>query len=723
MFRLSFKPSPKLRRYVPTQYVVPLLFLLGTCFVSIFLLLFLSTRTQDTMERQREAEAIETRLQTAAYMTQHDLQDYAKWDDAVRHVSRGIDGEWVDDNIVSYLGRIQGYSHIFVLDGRDRAVYSFGEKRPAPDAAQRRLGRDFAQTLAKVRRMPRGGSPIANGYGRSGDRVVVYSVAAVVPLTGKVDLPEGPTHMLVIAREVNDAYLARLNIEMRLPDLRLRRERPADDRTFMPILESDGHPVAWVEWTPRRPGTTLRRQLTPTIIAMALLAVLAAVLILRRAGRSMEALRQSEMRARHHAHHDLLTGLPNRRALVDAISEGLASGHKLALVYMDLDGFKDANDVYGHAAGDLLLSEAAARIRATVPGVLVARAGGDEFAVLFADAPGANVARACGAILEAFREPFAIGAYRVTMGVSIGCARSLSLTADDHDELMRRADVAMYAAKADGKHCARSYSAALDQGHLMRMRLEKDLQVSVVNGEIFVLFQPIVDAASKRIVAVEALARWNHTEHGDVPPDVFIPIAEMSGLISEIGLQVLRQACEAMRHIDVELAVNLSPAQFWDGGLIRDISRVLAETGFPANRLELEVTETLLLSRPDKAAKVINNLRALGIKIALDDFGTGFASIGYLQKLTFDRIKIDKVFVGPLGHDPKSREMMNSIVALARAFELEVSAEGVETIMQSEMSRLAGCTRLQGWLFGRPAPIGEIRYMIETKFDGLLRSA
>jgi diguanylate cyclase (GGDEF)-like protein len=390
---------------------------------------------------------------------------------------------------------------------------------------------------------------------------------------------------------------------------------------------------------------------------------------------------------------------------------------------MDLDGFKDSNDVYGHAAGDLLLKEAAARIRATAPGVLVARAGGDEFAVLFADPAEGAVSRTADAILEAFRKPFAIGAYRVTIGISLGCAGAEAGTSEDHDELMRRADVAMYAAKAEGKHCVRIYSPVLDDGHLMRMRLEKDLAASVAAGEIFVLYQPIVHSVSKDIVAVEALARWRHPEHGDVPPDVFIPIAEMSGLISELGRQVLLQACRAMRHVDVELAVNLSPAQFWDGALLRDVDRVLKETGFPPERLELEITESLLLSRPDKAAKVIDGLRARGIRIALDDFGTGFASIGYLQRLTLDRIKIDKTFIGPLGHDPKSRDMLVSIIGIAKALDLMVCAEGVETIVQSEMARLSGCTRLQGWLFGKAVPIGEIRYLIDEMRAARRKSA
>lgn len=714
-----------LRQRLPAQYLSPVLLLLGTFFVGIFLLLFLSTRSQDAMQRQRETQALNTFLQTSAELVQHDLQDYAKWDDAVRHITLRLDPDWLEDNVFAYLGRTQGYGHIFVLDGADRTIYAMGDPLPPPDAAHRVLGASFAETLAFVRRLPRAGSPLAGGYGRAGNRIMVHAVGAVVPLTGKVQLPPGPTRVLAMGRDVDAAFLAHLTRELGLRGVRLLLRPPDGDQAAVAIRQRDGRPVAWVAWTPHRPGTVLLRELTPAIVAMAALAVIASILILKRAGRSMEALRQSEMRARHHAHHDLLTGLPNRRALVDAISAGLAAERRMALIYMDLDGFKDANDVYGHAAGDLLLKEAAGRIRATVPGLLVARAGGDEFAVLFADPAEGEVSRAAEAIIEAFRQPFAIGAYRMTIGVSLGCAGAEpgDREAVDHDELMRRADVAMYAAKAEGKHCARTYSPALDDGHLMRMRLEKDLQASVANGEIFVLYQPLVDATTKEIIGVEALARWNHPDHGDVPPDVFIPIAEMSGLISELGRQVLHQACKGMRDVDVELAVNLSPAQFWDGSLLKDVQRILKDTGFPPARLELEITESLLLSRPDEAARVIDRLRALGIRIALDDFGTGFASIGYLQKLTLDRLKIDKAFIGPLGHDPKSRDMLMSIVGLAKALDLQCSAEGVETILQAEMARLAGCTRLQGWLFGKPMPIGEVRYVIKEMRAGRLRSA
>lgn len=557
--------------------------------------------------------------------------------------------------------------------------------------------------------MPRGGSPIEAGFSRTGNRIVTYSAAAVVPLTPKVSIPDDrPTHVLVIAHAVDAAVLAGITQELRVSDVRLSLAAPGFSFASVPLKTTDGATIGWLVWTPHQPGTRLLEQVAPVILVLGLLSLVAAVLILQNGNRAMEAIRESELRARHHAGHDALTGLPNRRTMLTEISAHLAAGNELTLLFMDLDGFKDANDVYGHAAGDLLLREAAARIRHIAQGELVARAGGDEFAVLLAGSMAGDAGRVCESIIDAFQAPFVIGAYHITLGISIGTADARHLGVEGQDELMRRADVAMYAAKGDGKNCTRKYAVSLDEGHLLRMKLERDLQTSIARNELYVRYQPIVASDSAKIVGVEALVRWRHPEHGDVPPDVFIPIAELSGLINAVGRQVLYQACMAMRETALELAVNISPVQFWDHNLLDDVRHALQETQFPPERLELEITESLLLRRPDKAAQVINRLRDLGVRIALDDFGTGYASIGYLQRLKLDRIKIDKAFVAPSSRDARSREMMLSIVALAHAFDAQVTAEGVETEEQARIARAAGCTRMQGWHFGRPAAVEDL---------------
>jgi diguanylate cyclase (GGDEF)-like protein len=700
----------RLGRHVPAQYFWPVLLLLGTCFGCILILLFSTTHAQDSLQAERERQGLEGALANSSAMVLRDLEDYSKWDDAVRHVARRLEPEWIADNITAYLGGTQGYDHIFALDGTDRTLYAFSDGKLTHRDALSLLGNEFRSALRDVRNLPIDGTPILSGFSRSGDRMLVFSVGAVVPLTGKIHLQSGPTYVLVIARWIDADYLKQIERNEHLAPLKMHFIRPPPSIPAVAMKGHDGRAVAWLSWAPTRPGSALRQDVLPTFLAVAALALIAAGLILRRGGRTIEALRQSEARAQYHANHDPLTGLPNRRALVASIHDTIAAERHAALLYMDLDGFKDANDIYGHAAGDGLLRDAARRIEAAAPDALVARAGGDEFAVLFVDTPDPErVDAAADRILDAFRHPFPIGAYSVKVGVSLGSARHDPDASDGEDELMRRADVAMYAAKADGKNCCRTYHPRMDHGHDLRLRMEGDLRASLESGDIRVLFQPIVDATTGALVSVEALSRWTHPVHGDVPPDVFIPLAEMSGLISAVGRHVLTRACIETRDLDLSVAVNLSPAQFWDRNLAQDVRAVLAETGFPADRLELEITESYLLRRPDAAAAVIDDLRTLGIRIALDDFGTGFASIGYLRQLSFDRLKIDREFIHPLSTDPKAAELVSAIVALARALRLEITAEGVETQAQADIARLTGCTRLQGWLFGQPMSAAELR--------------
>lgn len=695
----------QLRRHVPAQYFWPVLLLLIACFGCILLLLYRTTDTQNELQAQQERVGVKAALALAAATVRRDLGDYANWDEAVRHVTLGPDPGWITDNVATYLGTNQGYDHIFALDGRDRTVYAFHDRRQVKADALRMLGPQFGEALAAVRRMPAGSAPIASGYSRAGDTVMLYGVAGIVPLAGKVALPRGPTHLLVIARPVDAAFVDTIARDEKLRSLKLVRDRPDGDVATVAVKARDGTVLGWLRWVPARPGADLRRAVFPTFLSVAALALIMAVFIVGHGARTIEALRQSEGRAQHHANHDTLTGLPNRRALVAQIRQALAAGGAVSLLYMDLDGFKDANDVYGHVAGDALLRDAAERIRRSVDAGLVARAGGDEFAVLFADPAPGEVERAADAVVAAFDRLFGVGAYRIKMGISIGCAAYGAGTgrAPDagEDELMRRADVAMYAAKADGKNCWRAYAASMDRGHDLRMRMEGDLRAALEAGDIRVLFQPIVDAHSGAIVSVEALSRWTHPVHGEVPPDIFIPLAEMSGQINAVGRHVLSVACVAAKPFDISVAVNLSPAQFWDRRLAEEVRAVLAETGFPADRLELEITENYLLRRPDAAAAVIDDLRALGIRIALDDFGTGFASIGYLRQLSFDRLKIDREFIRPLADDPEAAALVSAVVALARALRLEITAEGVETEAQAAIARVAGCTRLQGWLYGQ----------------------
>ncbi len=695
----------RFRRYFPTQYLIPIVLLFGTSFGGLIALLIHTTAVQDRMEREREIELLANGFGGTAAMVVHDLQDYARWDDAVRHLVQAFDPAWADDNISAYLGVVQRYSHLMLLDEQGRVIYAVtgGHRRPPGFDPARLLGKGFVAAARRVQANGPAGEPVVGGFTGVDGKVYVFSVAAIVPLTGKVSLPPGPRRALVIANLIDQRFLNTISSDHRLPPLRLvPGVTPTSEG--LPLIGAGGETVGRIMWSSHAPGTELRRLILPAFAMIGLIALGAAALILRRARSSIDALRGSELQALHQALHDPLTGLGNRRAMIEQVEQCRGA---VALLYMDLDGFKETNDVYGHAAGDALLVEAGRRI-ATAAGSMafVARSGGDEFAIVMNGTAAGHADRICEAVLASFHAPFAIDGYSVTAGISIGLVTSTGGIAAD--ELIRRADVAMYAAKANGRDCCCPYAAGMDEEYDERRRLERDLSNAIANGGIEVHFQPIVEARCRRIVGVEALARWTHPRHGPIAPDLFIRVAERSGLINDLGRSVLVSACRAALAWDVELAVNLSPAQFWDRTLVNRIATVLHETGFPAARLELEITETYLLRRPDAAEEVLRDLRALGIRISLDDFGTGFASIGYLRRLSFDRIKIDRSFVTDVASDGRAADLARSITALAEALDLSVTAEGIETEAQAAIMRTVGCARMQGWLFGRPVPAIEM---------------
>ena len=408
------------------------------------------------------------------------------------------------------------------------------------------------------------------------------------------------------------------------------------------------------------------------------------------------------------ANVDALTGLPNRRALMARLEQhqqqAIAPDRPTAVLFVDLDGFKDVNDTYGHEVGDKLLKIVAKDFEAHLPsGALLARLGGDEFAVLIS-APGVEdiAVSIAHALIDCLREPLHIGERTIQVGASVGVAWAWPL-ACSASELMRQADVAMYQVKAAGKANVIVYTPALDAERQRRQDIEDDIEDGLKRGEFEVEYQPIVDAATRQRIGVEALLRWPRRPDGPIGPDEFIPIAESSGLIHALGQFVLRRACsDLLDRGDLKLSVNVSPAQFRDPCFESRIRDVLAETGFPPHRLELEVTEGYLIHHPARATAAINALKAMGIAVALDDFGTGYTSIAYLQTYGFSRIKIDKSLVDGIGVDHKSGVLISGIVFLAQGLNLAVTAEGIESEDQAKLLRLAGCQNLQGFHFGRP---------------------
>lgn len=419
---------------------------------------------------------------------------------------------------------------------------------------------------------------------------------------------------------------------------------------------------------------------------------------------------EAENRIRQLAHYDMLTGLANRTNFREELDARLATpGTRLGLLYIDLDGFKLINDTNGHRAGDALLEQVASRLCAVCnhASSTIARLGGDEFAVLVShDDPNLANALAC-AIITALSAPYPLGIDQsVRIGASVGIALAPA-HGHDAENLLSRADIALYAAKAAGKGTARLFSTAMETRIQERARLEVQLRAALESQDrLFVFYQPIIDLQTGNVTAREALVRWHHAERGWVPPTEFVPIAEQSGLIDQLGRFVLHQACrEAMRWKDgARVAVNVSPMQLGKGTLAQTVRTALLDSGLAADRLEIEVTETALIQNEAESFEDLRQLYSMGVRVALDDFGTGYSSLAHLRAFPFDKIKIDRSFVCDLPERSDSAVLVKAIADLGRQLGVTTVAEGVETQDHVRMICQAGCTEAQGYFYARPAP-------------------
>ncbi|ABC64340.1 hypothetical protein ELI_11240 [Erythrobacter litoralis HTCC2594] len=408
---------------------------------------------------------------------------------------------------------------------------------------------------------------------------------------------------------------------------------------------------------------------------------------------------------------DALTGLPNRRALHRDIASRRGGEGEVALAIVDLDGFKQVNDHFGHATGDELIRAVAILITETCGDEAQCyRLSGDEF-VLLADGPiaGNLIEGISRMIVDRLRKPVQLERRAIAVGASVGLSRSGGEEAPASSELLRRADVAMFASKRGGKMRCTWYAQALDRNREARLDLDNELRAALAKGEFRVNYQPLVDARTGAIVAVESLLRWEREDGSQIGPNIFIPVAEESGLINAIGLWVLRTACRDARDWgDLNLSVNISAAQLRNPEFPILVGQVLEETGFPPERLELEVTETCLVLDPVVVGRSLDVIRQFGVSISLDDFGTGYASIGFLRQFRFEKLKLDRSLVVDAQEDDGSRAMMISSISLARAMKMGVTAEGVETQCQADMVRAAGADQIQGWLYYRAMPPEQI---------------
>ena len=430
--------------------------------------------------------------------------------------------------------------------------------------------------------------------------------------------------------------------------------------------------------------------------------------------------KRSEQRIAHLAHHDSLTDLPNRAAFNECIGATIemagAAGDSFGLLCVDLDRFKAVNDVFGHRVGDALLRESARRIEQVCQGAFVARVGGDEFAVVTPTAQQPQAAAALAErLLAAFESDITIDSHQMRVCITIGVA-IYPQDGVDTTTLVANADAALFRAKSEARGSIRFFEIGMDQQLREKRALQQDLRKALEHNELALHYMPQANMDGK-ITGFEALARWHHPRHGLVPPDVFIPLAEESGLIGALGEWVLRTACReaASWPKALHIAVNLSPVQFQHGDLPTLVHQVLLETGLSPARLELEITEGVLIGDFTRAVAMLRRLKHMGVRVAMDDFGTGYSSLSYLQSFPFDKIKIDRAFVANLSHSQQSATIIRAVIALSRGLGMPVVAEGVETEAQRAFLAAEGCDAIQGFLVGRPMPIEDYARLVGRK--------
>jgi diguanylate cyclase (GGDEF)-like protein len=658
----------------------------------------------------------------------------AIWDDAIVELGKSpMDLTWVDANIGVWLSRTFGQDEVYILNDRNEPINAVIDATRVSNHEFERVREGIGDLVAGIRGIS---NSLHKDHAVAGaeapylitgravhdahllellGRPAAVSVMKIVPESDAVPYPHDREFLLVGIRYLDGNFIKQISERNLIEGLRFSVvDNPKNGEISVPIRSDVGDLIGYFVWRPELPGNRLLKAVGPaTALAAAIILLLLGVLV-RRLKKSMSALERtvlelkaSEAQAHHLAFHDVLTGLPNRALFEDRLNHAIArrqDGERIAVMMLDIDRFKHVNDTLGHPAGDSLIRDFAARLSKLVGGDdTITRLGGDEFAIVQVCTAGMEQPEAlCERILAMVHEPYDIMGNQIFVGTSIG----LVLAPDagtDRSELLRKADIALYRAKTEGRNCYRIFTPEMDETVTLRRIIEEELRIALATGEgLEVAYQPQIAVGSDVVVGVEALARWRHPTRGYIPPSQFIPVAEQTGLIVQLGEWILRQACLAsQRWPDVFVSVNLSPIQFRSCDFADHVISIVRECGADPRRIELEVTESVLLDEECGTADALRTLRIAGFRIALDDFGTGYSSLGYLHRFEVDKIKIDRSFIQSLGQGTKAAAVIKAIVSLGHAMSLTVTAEGVETEIQKSFLHAAGCNEMQGYLFSK----------------------
>ena len=708
--------------------------MLGMACVVLLVSSFISIAARaDVQAAAREEQLVSHGVKGWVRDQENRIEGQVDWDDAVRNLAVRYDPSWASANIGQFFYNALKLEQAIVLDGSDHPIYAMVNGKDTTTKTFNRFAGDIRPLIDQVRareaqrQLPKAQAP----YGRIisqpiqetaiallDGKPIMVTVSLVQPDFGRVKF-KGRAPIVIAAEALDDSFIKAFSDRFQLQGLHIPiTEIHGVQAKEGHYLLKDGHnrDVARIDWTPPTPGHQMLANTVPPVLACLVLLALFAVRLLLKTQRASEALIASESRALHMAFHDSLTGLPNRAMFNDRVAQALAhqrrDGPVIGVLSLDLDRFKDVNDTFGHQAGDELIAAVAARIAPLCRMTdTVIRLGGDEFAILQIGASANSLAILADRTINAISQPFDLLAGRAFVGASVG-ATLISDPTCDVGEILRQADLAMYRAKANGRGRYAFYEPEMDHALKQRRALEGELRAALASESLTMVYQPQADGAGK-VVGVEALVRWTHPERGPISPGVFVPIAEECGLIETLGDFTMRKAfLDSRRWPGLSVAVNVSAVQLRDQAFLTKITEMVKETKANPNQIELEITEGVLLVDDEIVHRTLAGLRAMGFSLALDDFGTGYSSLAYLRRYPIDKIKIDRSFVINLGVEKDAEALVGAIVKMARALDLDVIAEGVETDSQREGLRRAGCGNIQGFLFSRPVHSDDVEGLL-----------
>ncbi|QKC85651.1 EAL domain-containing protein [Mesorhizobium sp. NZP2077] len=672
----------------------------------------------DRVSLERQKIFFANGLQDQIAAVEREQESVSVWDDSVTNAKSGNQA-WMAENLSVWMYSYYGHNRVYVLDDVNRPIHAMQEGKVVPASVYGADEPALLPTIEKLRQLiaqpPKenaSGGPakmVAEDLVSLDGKPAILSVMPLVPSSDRVTQAPGSEYLHVSVEFINAAVIGKIAEKYLLDGAHLLPLSQSVGSAAIPLMDSRGVILGYIGWDQERPGLTLIRKAGPALIAGMLLAAGALVFLLRRLRRTSLALQTSQADAQYLAFHDTLTGLPNRALFEDRLRRALLTTGRdtarTALLYLDIDRFKHVNDTLGHPAGDELVRQTAARLQRTIREIdTVARLGGDEFAIILVDIRDTRVAEDISErLLRKLQEPFRLMDDQVFVSASIGIALA-SGPKVDADDLLRKADIALYEAKKNGRGRYQVFAGDMDDLLLRKRKVENALRRALRGGtEIKLAYQPIFAADGRAIVGVEALIRWAHEIHGALPPQQFIAIAEERGMIGELGQWVLLEACRFAAGAQLPwVAVNVSPLQLRDAGFAEQVASILAETGLPPTRLQLEITESVLLENNDTTRRALEALRRSGVGVVLDDFGTGYSSLNYLRRHLVDKLKIDRSFVRLLDQDSSSAAIVKALIDLAIALDVEVTAEGVETEDQKALLVGMGCHQMQGYLLAPP---------------------